>query len=178
MHLAARAPRRRRPVSYTLGSTRSEPAAMPAFQTANTSDSEAAPLKKGKHAVVQHSDAQGYGGHCSASRGPLLLRKAWVEKVVAARSAQSQSMALAKSVAGGSPRQHGRTQSHSFTLGVKTSQSAASRTFTSFASRRALPNSSVNRTRYGKAPWPRCSQGSSSASRPGPLASAGRLPLR
>jgi hypothetical protein len=40
------------------------------------------------------------------------------------------------------------------------------------------PNSSVNRTRYGKAPWPRCSQGPSSASRPGRLASAGRLPLR
>ena len=40
------------------------------------------------------------------------------------------------------------------------------------------PNRSVNRTRYGKAPWPRGSLGPSSASRPGRLASAGRLPLR
>jgi hypothetical protein len=41
-----------------------------------------------------------------------------------------------------------------------------------------MPNMSVNRTRYGKAPWPRSSQGSSYASRPGCLVSAGRLPLR
>ena len=40
------------------------------------------------------------------------------------------------------------------------------------------PNMSVNRTRYGKAPRPRGGFGPSSASRPGRLASARRLPLR
>ena len=44
--------------------------------------------------------------------------------------------------------------------------------------RRALPNMSVNRTRYGKAPWPRAARCLSCASRPGRLASARRLPLR
>jgi len=48
----------------------------------------------------------------------------------------------------------------------------------SHRAKKPLPNMSVNRTRYGKAPWPRGSQGSSSASRPGRPASAGRLPLR
>ncbi len=42
----------------------------------------------------------------------------------------------------------------------------------------ALPNWSVNRTRYGKSPWPRGIPCLSSASRPGHLAFAHRLPLR
>ena len=44
--------------------------------------------------------------------------------------------------------------------------------------RRALPNMSVNRTRYGMAPWPRCARCPCCASRPGRHASARRLPLR
>ena len=40
------------------------------------------------------------------------------------------------------------------------------------------PNMSVNRTRYGMAPWPRGAVCTSSASRPGRHASARRLPLR
>ncbi len=42
----------------------------------------------------------------------------------------------------------------------------------------ALPNWAVNRTRYGKSPWPRGVPCLSSASRPGCLASVRRLPLR
>ncbi len=41
-----------------------------------------------------------------------------------------------------------------------------------------VPSYSFNRTRYGKAPWPRCARCLSCASRPGRLASARRLPLR
>ena len=40
------------------------------------------------------------------------------------------------------------------------------------------PNMSVNRTRYGKAPWPRGAHCLSCSSRPRRLASARRLPLR
>ena len=43
---------------------------------------------------------------------------------------------------------------------------------------KALPNMPVNRTRYGKAPWPRSARCPCCASRPGRLASARRLPLR
>jgi len=44
--------------------------------------------------------------------------------------------------------------------------------------RKPRPNMSVNRRRYGKAPWPRGVQCISCASRPGRLASTPRLPLR
>jgi hypothetical protein len=40
------------------------------------------------------------------------------------------------------------------------------------------PNMSVNRTRYGMAPWPRCARCHCCATRPGSHASARRLPLR
>jgi hypothetical protein len=40
------------------------------------------------------------------------------------------------------------------------------------------PNMSVNRTRYGMAPWPRCARCHCCASRPGRHACARRLPLR
>jgi hypothetical protein len=46
------------------------------------------------------------------------------------------------------------------------------------AARAMPPNMSVNRTRYGMAPWPRCARCHCCASRPGRHAFARRLPRR
>jgi hypothetical protein len=129
----------------------------------------ASPPRAGYLYVRQHMGSGRFQGSSrrSARSHPCQPCRAWTGRLYATAASQSHTARLPAPPCS-HPAAHPCCAAGSLS---STSNSPCQR-------RRALPNMSVNRTRYGKAPWPRAARCLSCASRPGRLASARRLPLR
>jgi hypothetical protein len=178
MRLAAKAPRRRRPVSSTLGI-----ASNIAGTNANGRKSENA----GAHASGIRSTAM------PTARAPGSRVRRQVTGALRGRSAPSEAAAVQSVVGSAATRRtvrngtsaSGGGEWHRLRLFQRTCACSmltvgrrTSSTVCAFRFRPAMPNPALNRSANGKSPWPRGASGSSSASRPRRHAVVARLALR
>jgi hypothetical protein len=178
MHLAAKAPRRRRPVSSTLGcalrncrvhlpSHHQQPSGASALRGKSSRVYAIQQLLRLVHAV--NAALRGRRSRCSDES---------FESQFHGRAACAGSAPLRSGRAGGAEWRAPRLASSSActasywpSLMWFNRQCACQRPS-------APPNWSLNRSANGKPPWPRCASGSSCASRPRRLAVVARLALR
>jgi hypothetical protein len=178
MLLAAKAPRRRRPVSSTLGIALNIVGAV-----ANSRESEHAGARPSSIGSTATQTARTSCSHVrrpvtSAARDRSAPTEAAAVQSVGGSVATRQTAPDGTTAGGGGEWLHIRSFQHRCACSLSKISRRTGSTLCAFRLRPAMPNPALNRSTNGKPPWPRCASGSSCASRPRRLAVVARLALR
>jgi hypothetical protein len=178
MHRAAKAPRRRRPVSSTLGIALNIVGAIANGRMSKHAIAHLSGIGSTAAPTAQTSCSAARQLVTGAARDPSAPTEAAAVQSVGGSAATRQTVPYGTIAGGGgdwhSLRSFQRTCACSLSrVGLRTGS-----TVCAFRLRPAMPNPALNRSANGKSPWPRCTSGSSCASRPRRLAVVARLALR
>jgi hypothetical protein len=178
MRLAAKAPRRRRPVSSTLGIALSIVGGI--AKNRNSDHAGARPLGPRSTATqtartsCSHVRQQVTG----AARDRSAPTEAVAVQSVGGSAATRQIAPDGATAGGGGGCQRLQSFPRSCACSLSRIGPRTGSTVCAFRLRPAMPNPALNRSANGEAPWPRSASGSSCASRPRRLAAVARLARR
>jgi hypothetical protein len=178
MRLAAKAPRRRRPVSSTLGITLNIVGPIAKDRKIEHAGARPSGLRSTATQTARTSCSRIRQQVTSAARDRSAPTEAAAVQSVGGSAATRQTAPGGTTTGGGGDCQRLRSFHRSCARSLSRLGPRTGSTVCVFRRRPAMPNPALNRSANGKSPWPRSAPGSSCASRPRRLAVVARLALR
>jgi hypothetical protein len=178
IRLAAGLPRRRRPVSSTLGLALNIVGTIANGRKSERAGANPSGIRSTAMPTARTTGSRARGRVTGAPRGRSAPSESAAVQSVGWSAAMRQTVPNGTSANGGGKR-------HCLRLFQRTCACSLSRigrrtgsTFCAFRLRPAMPNPALNRSANGRSPWPRGASGSSCTSRPRRPAAAARLAPR
>jgi hypothetical protein len=178
MRLAAKAPRRRRPVSSTLGIALNIVGAIAKDRKSEHAGARPSGIGSTATPTARTSCSLVRQQVTGAARDRLAPTEAAVVQSVGGSAATRQTAPDGATAGGGGGWQRLQSFPRSCACSLSGIGPRTGSTVCAFRLRPAMPNPALNRSANGKSPWPRSASGSSCASRPRRLAVVARLALR
>jgi hypothetical protein len=178
IRLAAGLPRRRRPVSSTLGITLNIVGAIAKDRKIEHAGARPSGLRSTATQTARTSCSRVRQQVTSAARDRSAPNEAAAVQSVGGSAATRQTAPDGTTAGGGGEWQRLQSFQRSSACSLSRIGRRTGSASCAFRLRPAMPNPALNRSANGKSPWPRGSSGSSSAARPRRPAVAARLALR
>jgi hypothetical protein len=178
MRLAAKAPRRRRPVSSTLGIALNIVGAIAKDRKSEHAGAHPSGMRSTAMPTARTSCSRERQQVTSAARDRSAPTEAAVVQSVGCSAATRQTAPDGTTAGGGGDSQRLRSFHRSCACSLSGIGRRTGSAFCAVRLRPAMPNPALNRSANGKSPWPRGACGSSCSSRPRRLAVVARLGLR
>jgi hypothetical protein len=178
MRLAAKAPRRRRPVSSTLGIALNIVGAIAKDRKSERAGARPSDIRSTAKQTPRTSCSRVRQQVTSAARDRSAPTEAAAVQSVGGSAATRQTAPAGATAGGAGGWQRLQSFPHSCACSLSRIGPRTGSTVCAFRHCPAMPNPALNRSANGKPPWPRCASGPSCASRPRRLAVVARLALR
>jgi hypothetical protein len=178
IRLAAGLPRRRRPVSSTLGIALNIVGAIAKDRKSEHAGARPLDTRSTAKQTPRTSCSRVRQQVTSAARDRSAPTEAAAVQSVGGSAATRQTAPDGTTAGGGGEWRRLRSFHRSCACSLSRIGPRTGFTVCAFRLRPAMPNPALNRSANGKSPWPRCASGSSCASRPRRLAVVARLALR